>query len=467
MANIIGLVVVFLASALSIMHYGFVQGYSVYKSDLQASWNLDEDQARRVYMAMNLGATVLSFLPGCVFDKYGTITTSAVGCVMTIGGLVIPIFFTSYHIVYFGFFMFGLGAGFFNFNSVLSVLKVFPQRWAGLGSAGILVCLALGNTMQSQIYFHYFKGNFMSFLTYMCSYSLASAVFPVLATLGVEATPPSIVEVERHESAASFGFEQPEAGGSFASRESATRVGSVISGPVEMSRLGNSYCAESSEPISKSFAELMCSSSFFFLVCVFGHCIALSFALMGDLDTMGRKVGFSEEEIAKFVSMSGIGAAVGKLLLATPSDACELLSPAFGKDFFYLVSHIMFTAGLALMAWSMETHLWIGAFMVFVGYGGALGLGPGKIRVAFGSEYIGLMYGLLYEVTALTFVGWSEYTPGENQDPEAFFKYLFIAFVLSAFCTLFAGKLWLQTVFASKPRAAARDLNLSARLART
>jgi len=437
---------VFVANALSAMHFGLIFSFAVYSQTLAGYYGLESGAVAKIYLAMILGAYSLHFLPGAVFDTFGSKTTLVVGFSCTMVGLALAQWSS---FLFTGFFLFGLGAGFYTFSSLLSVLKAFPSDSAGLASCGINTFIALGIVLQTTMFRIFFSNDFRGFLEYVVFYSFLAAMLPYGASEIVEDGQATEEEADRFERLLSLRVgpaDQPASGFSTLFHF----VGSSGSKNSIFFQRSHNMFSSSALPANdpKLLRHILGLPMFWLLLLIFAHAVAFSFSLFGVVSRMSLAIGEAPGVLARLVGLLGVSFALGKVAYSAPGDFLKESRFINGKLFLALDLGLYLVA-LLLLRISLEQYLWIGAPLAIFAFGGLLGLAPGVIAEAFGPEHIWSLMSILYEVAAFAFVLWHLAAPTDVIEcKEICFKgWLTRSAVLMAASCLFAVEEYLRSIF--------------------
>eukprot|EP00913_Durusdinium_trenchii_P011179 g10500.t1 len=146
---------------------------------------------------------------------------------------------------------------------------------------------------------------------------------------------------------------------------------------------------------SASLSQCLYSVDFAYMFLLFCSAIGFSFSFLNCLGRLAAEASVSGTELS---SVFGLVNAFGRLLVCLPLDYTR--NYRWGGIYVYIfLSLSVYILGLLLLA--LPSHP--GAFLVRVanifaslGYGGLLGIVPPALRVTFGTQHLGIIYGLLY-----------------------------------------------------------------------
>ncbi|CAK8991303.1 unnamed protein product [Durusdinium trenchii] len=349
---------VLVSCVLGVMQYGLVLTNGVTVSDFNSYYNLTTSEGDFLYGCMNFGACALSFVPGLCYDRLGCIPAMLLGTLVADCGVLLqliwtptwPQFISTMGGLSFCYTCFGFASTFFNVIGSFAPLAAFSVKYVGKISACIQVCMSLGITVQTQAYYFLKQlggDPIQNYLIYaLVTFNLVGLLMPLACTCCF------FLRGRSCKNSCEWG--------------------------VQMKMLSPRY-----------------SVDFAYMFLLFCSAIGFSFSFLNCLGRLAAEASVSGTELS---SVFGLVNAFGRLLVCLPLDYTR--NYRWGGIYVYIfLSLSVYILGLLLLA--LPSHP--GAFLVRVanifaslGYGGLLGIVPPALRVTFGTQHLGIIYGLLY-----------------------------------------------------------------------
>eukprot|EP00435_Cladocopium_sp_Y103_P034895 s1076_g9.t1 len=355
---------------LGVVQYGLVSTNGVTVKDFNEYYQLTTEQGDFLYGCMNFGACALSFVPGLIYDRLGCIAAMILGTVLADCGVLLqivwtpdwPDFVSTMGGLAFCYTCFGFASTFFNVIGSFAPLSAFPVEYVGKVSACIQVCMSLGITIQTQAYYFLKKLGGDPIMHYL-EYALVS--FNLVGILMCTVFYFSSRLLKKSEEAEDQGME-PE----------------------------------------MSLTKCLCSVDFAYMFLLFCSAIGFSFSFLNCMDPLSAEVGVSGTELG---SVFGLVNALGRLLVCLPLDYTR--NYRWGGIYVYIfASLLIYTVSmliLAIPASPTATMMRTANVFASLGYGGLLGIVPPALRITFGTQHLGMIYGLLYVGVAIFEPLWS------------------------------------------------------------
>lgn len=355
---------------LGVVQYGLVLTNGVTVKDFNDYYQLTTAEGDFLYGCMNFGACALSFVPGLIYDRLGCITAMLLGTVLADCGVLLqivwtpdwPEFVSTMGGLAFCYTCFGFASTFFNVIGSFAPLSAFPVECVGKVSACIQVCMSLGITIQTQAYYFLKKLGGDPIMHYL-EYALVS--FNLVGILMCTVFYFSSRLLKKSEEAEDQGME-PE----------------------------------------MSLRKCLCSVDFAYMFLLFCSAIGFSFSFLNCLGRLSAEVGVSGTELG---SVFGLVNALGRLLVCLPLDYTRKYR--WGGVYVYIfASLLIYTVSmliLAVPASPTATMMRTANVFASLGCGGLLGIVPPALRITFGTQHLGMIYGLLYVGVAIFEPLWS------------------------------------------------------------
>lgn len=386
-------------SILCVVQYGTVSVFGVLAPDLEVYYGLTKDQVDNLYQWMNFGACALSFIPGILYDKLGPSVVMVLATILGTLPVVLQLFWTEDFPAFLStetgltmcYVCFGLAASFFNVVGCFAPLQGFRKRDVGKVSAIVQVCLSLGLTFQTAVY-SLIKGREQpiggdyvnAYLIYVLLFNLVSGVlmFIVLQACKSIMDPPEELEA-----------------------------------PLQVDERGatspnTSFIGEEEEVISKKRAILRIARSpqFIFMSFFFLFPVGFSYSFLDVESDIAQQVPHHAVTASYLATDFGWINAFGRLITSFPLDYTNRF--AYGGPFSYiLASLIVFCVGNCFLVWPAANSagsVELANELMALGYGGFMGMVPAALRLLFGTEFLGLIYGVLYFWVYLAVLGWGK-----------------------------------------------------------
>jgi len=330
-------------------------------ADFNHYYDLTSKQGDTLYAYMNFGACALSFIPGLCYDSLGCMLSMVLGTLIFDAGLLLqlvwtdsfPAWLSTMHRLEFCYICFGFASSFFNVIGSFAPLVAYPSKDVGKVSACVQVCMSLGITVQSQIYYALKRAVGTTrvvkyYLVYALIFTNVTGLFMCI----------------------SF------------------RVCRKILAPPHTSDSVDEELPKLSLGASLRLPEFIYFLLFFFIA------IGFSFSF---LNVESRIIAEAGIQANPLIAIFGVLNAFGRLSVSVPLDYTR--QHLLGGIFSYLIASIaFFMIGIILLVVPSSAS---------GGYGGMLGLVPLALRQVFGNGNLGLIYGLLYVAAAISEPLWS------------------------------------------------------------
>mmetsp|Transcript_77471 Transcript_77471/g.250669 ORF Transcript_77471/g.250669 Transcript_77471/m.250669 type:complete len:453 (-) Transcript_77471:67-1425(-) len=361
------------ACVLGVTQYGMVQVFGAIVNDLDYYYSLTPQEGDVLYSWLNFGACALSFVPGLFCDHLGSASAMAVGTAIGIMPVILQLAWTydfpqglsTMQGLIFCYFVFGLSSSFFNVIGSCAPLAAFDEKDAGKVSAAVQVCLSLGITIQSLVY----RGLKSAGGDFIETYLIYTLVF--LAGCG---TLMSLV---------------------FAACEDLLSSSSSSS---------LSSLAERAEA-SLAMKDVVLSKKFAYMSGLFVLGIGFAFSF---LDVEAKLAAEAGLDASALTIPFGVINCFGRIATCVPLDWTR--HHRFGGVYTYIFAALLaFLGGMlcvTLPAAPGALHVQVANALVAFGYGGLLGIVPPALRLMFGAENLGLIYGTLYIWVAGSVPAW-------------------------------------------------------------
>lgn len=363
---------VLVSCVLGVVQYGLVLTNGVTVSDFNEYYGLTTSEGDFLYGCMNFGACALSFVPGLIYDRLGCIPAMLLGTLLADCGVLLqlvwtpvwPDFVSTMGGLSFCYTCFGFASTFFNVIGSFAPLSAFPVEYVGKISACIQVCMSLGITIQTQAYYFLKKCGgdpIMHYLEYaLVSFNLVGILMCTVFYFSSRLLKKS--EIDEDE-------------GTVTERE-------------------------------MSLSRCLCSVDFAYMFLLFCSAIGFSFSFLNCLGRLASEVAVSGTELD---SVFGLVNALGRLLVCLPLDYTRQYR--WGGVYVYIFASLsVYTISmliLAIPASPTATMMRVANIFASLGYGGLLGIVPPALRITFGTQHLGMIYGLLYVGVAIFEPLWS------------------------------------------------------------
>jgi len=368
-----------IACVLCVLQYGLVLIFGTVLSSLVPYYGISESQGDFLYTCVNFGACAMSFIPGIFYDHFGPFISMLTGTCLGVLPLIMQLIWQDTFPSWLGnmnglmlcYMLFGAASSFFNVIGCLTPLSAFSESSVGKVSAIVQVCLSFGISLQSSAFetIQSFGGDsFNSYLVYVLLFTGASGVFACSVLR-------SSNRADSKASKASHGIVDDDI---------------------------------SAEPVRElaSIWSIICSRDFCFMIVLFTTGIGFSFSFLGLEAKIAAAAG---ADIASLNLMFGPLNAFGRIAVSLPLDSTRHCR--FGGPITYIVGALLvFMSGQLCIALPQQlgpTQLQIANALVAIGYGGMLGMVPPALRLLFGTQHLGLLYGILYGIVAIAQPAWS------------------------------------------------------------
>lgn len=359
--------------------------FGVIAPDLIKYYGLTQQQGDSLYGWMNFGSCALSFIPGICYDRLGPSAAMAVGTVFGVFPVALQLFWSTTFPECLGtmegliicYILFGLAASFYNVIGSFAPLAGFLPKDTGKVSAVVQVALSLGLSVQSTVFdgLKSAGGDFIeAYLIYVLVFNL---VCGVLMCAVLRACRPI------------FFPEPPETA-------IVTAAESLLA-PTPKSCSMSRFCTDN--------WRIVRSVEFAFMSVVFILPIGFSFSFM---NVEGQIAEQAVVEASFLARRFGFINAIGRILTSVPLDYTKC-HPMGGVHTYIMAALAVFLAGILCLALPSEPGA--GAVttansLMALGYGGMLGIVPMALRLIFGTENLGLIYGLLYFWVYIAVIIW-------------------------------------------------------------
>eukprot|EP00928_Gymnodinium_smaydae_P022752 TRINITY_DN19002_c0_g1_i1.p1 TRINITY_DN19002_c0_g1~~TRINITY_DN19002_c0_g1_i1.p1 ORF type:complete len:461 (+),score=51.91 TRINITY_DN19002_c0_g1_i1:52-1434(+) len=354
---------------IGIMQYGMVLTNGVTMDDFDAYYGLSDEQGQILYAFLNFGCCALSFFPGLLYDRLGPLPSTLFALIVFDAGVSLQLYWTpttpgwnaSFVELALCYMCFGFSSNFFNVIGAFAPLVAFKVSDVGKVSAIVQISLSLGMTVHSAAY-SAIKNSDQSHVVY--NFMLYSIIFTNVAGLFMC----GMFWVCRHLFVTDAAPEEGSAAPRRTWRETA------------------------------SMPEFIFMNVLFFLV------IGCSFSFLNCEGRIAKEVGIDPSSLA---TSFGLLNAAGRLL-SIPLDYTR--HHPYGGVFAYLAfSTLIFFLGMAVLASPLAgiRELYVAHVLISFGYGGVLGMVPPTLRLCFGTQDLGVIYGLLYFGVAISEPLWT------------------------------------------------------------
>ncbi|CAK0842934.1 unnamed protein product [Prorocentrum cordatum] len=188
------------------------------------------------------------------------------------------------------------------------------------------------------------------------------------------------------------------------------------------------------------------------LAAIFLVPLSYSFALLGMWSTCAARVGMEAGLRARLAVGLGACSALGRILLGGLSDVAPAGRERLGRELCLATGLLAFQLGFACLEWDQGAMLEPALLLQAFGYGGVLALVPAALRASFPAEDLGVVYGLLYQLLAVSFTLFNRAAvpaPG-CLGPACFAGWFRAAGLLNAGCLVWSAR---RCAAASRPRA--------------
>ncbi|CAE7831990.1 unnamed protein product [Symbiodinium sp. CCMP2592] len=361
-----------MACLLGVIQYGMVYVFAVIADDMESYYDLKEGDGTELFDMLNFGACALSFVPGLLYDYYGAAVAMTIGTFIgvlpIIGQLDWSKIFPSLDTLTglkVSYAIFGMAEAFFSTIATFAPLEAFPVQYVGAVSAAVQVSTSLGASIQSEVYV-LLKANFTNFVQVYYTYMLVCTV--VCGGLMVCAFWENSKLLHRSKSNLADDLEQ---------------------------------CSLQSSLFSMNFVY-MCLLFFLGVGFVFSY-----------LDAAGDINAAAGLPASRATLTFGIYGALARVVANCALDYTRS-KPNGGPLTYIALSLLALAAGLAVAGMpsdpdTMSVHVM--NLFCSLGAGGLLGVTPPALRLLFGSGSLGIIYGLLYLLTAFGIPTWGLLLP--------------------------------------------------------
>lgn len=352
----------------AVVQYGMVLVNGVIAADLNAFYDLTDEQGMFLWTMLNFGACALSFIPGIILDRCGPLYAMIIGMlIFNIGiglqlvwGSSMPSWLATIDGLSFCYVCFGFASVFFNVIGSFVPLLAFEEKHIGKVSACVQVSMSLGMTIQSQVIYSIEQTSGPTVLQYLVYAMVFTNVCGILMCIVFKA---------------SHKLLQP-------------------ADPSPQDALTSSMPTIP----QASLIQNMATANFMYMLILFNVAIGFSFSFLDCEAQMAREAGVDPSSLT---AIFGIFNALGRLSSSVPLDYTR--HHPLGGPFTYVLGSLMFfTSGILLFGWPVEDSqveseiVHIANVLVAYGYGGLLGIVPPTLKIFFGSTHLGVIYGILY-----------------------------------------------------------------------
>jgi len=345
------------ACILGVLQYGMVLVFGVIVHDLDDYYGLTTAEGDVLYSYLNFGSCALSFLPGILYDRLGASSSMVIGTIIGIFpvGLQLtwspafPAWLSTFGGLKLCYLFAGFSSSFFNVIGCCAPMAAFDEKDLGKVSAAVQICLSLGISVQSAV-FAAIKSMSKEFIEDYLSYSLIflASCGTIMATV--------------------FKACEDLIGANFEDRAKAPRT-----------------------PIK----ETVCNPAFAYMSFLFAVAIGFCFSF---LDVEARIAAEADVDASSLSISFGMINCIGRVATSLPLDFTR--HHRFGGVQTYIfVSLGVFASGLLCLAVPAEPgamHVFAANALAALGYGGLLGIIPPALRLQFGTDNLGMIYGVLY-----------------------------------------------------------------------
>lgn len=441
MANIslVGRCAILFACIVGVLQQGFYLNFpAIYKHfDI---YGFSEDQSDQLYgVWLNLGGTMLSFIPGIIYDRYGAIVAVSLAAALGLAGRIWEIAqppgeasFTGFALCYVAI---GYGIASNLIVPVLLPLKVFEKKHIGKISA--LVQIGVGGCVQVQSLATVIVGmgatSVFGALRAYFLYALAYIIFSWMLIFTVLWTYRKALQEPVSEATPERTFSMPEL--TMNAPPGQTHFDPVLGEVLQGSFHGVAHATSTvmpadPRPMQNKLAALVLNRSFLamaiYALVVMGLMLAFHAVMFGKLLALAEADAMHMSG-QKFTLQFALFNIAGRLLVNLPQDYTR--SMRYGGPWAYAaVSILCFMVGLLILgifgsgnqgnffSWHVEGIVMACNCFSGLGYGGISGAIPSLLQVQFDPKSLGLIYGLLYGLSALTIYPWQ--LAASNLGPE-------------------------------------------------
>jgi hypothetical protein len=363
--------------------YGLVQGFGTFENKLAAWYTLTPAEAHWLYFALTLGDSGLSFIMGICLDRFGAWRTSLMGLMFGVVPLSINIAsyamdpshrFMQRHtwMLYLQLVSEGFCASCLDILCSIAPLLVFSNQNAGKVSAALQVSKSLGMAINGAVEAAFFQGDLgvlhrqIYILTLMLLFFLGAAA---LFWWGQDLIEHSEVSADGN---------------------------------------GKQSSGDQNEPPLRplSCQEIVRMWDFWYIVFTFLVTVGFYYSFLEQEASIADTLGVSSSAISV---PFGIINAFTRVSGAVSFDCTRKYR--FGGGLTYVVvSQVVFVGGLCLLLLpaSPDSQRMYGANVMFaIGFGGTMGLIPPTLRISFGSQHLGKIYGGLFAGVAVSLPFWT------------------------------------------------------------
>lgn len=429
-------VLVIAVCILGVVQWGMVLTFGYVVDDICSHYGLREKQGIMLYNWMNFGMFALAFIPGLCYDKLGGSVSIMIGTI--IGSL--PMFLqtlwkpkelswlSTANGLAVSYTFFGLGSGFFNLIGVFAPFTVCSEQHIGRVNALVQVCLSLGMTVQSTTYeiikFH--GGDYIgNYLLYVLLFTWICGLLMAIVLRVSESVVPLSVSVEALNEIPQIFLLENEL-------KRCLLLDPVCTHSCNTQSLVRSGC----EKFVTDLRNLSINRTFIFFTVVFFIPMAFQFSFLNFVSDIASDAGASVTTIGV---VFGIVSAFGRLLASVALDY-TIKHPLGGYITYIVLSLLTFALALLIMAVAEEaepTTMQLANVAAALGSGGMWGIIPAALRLEFGVENLGLIYGSLSFFIPLSEPLWSSLVEIDTcKGIDCYHRFLFVGFGAMVFTAL-------------------------------
>jgi len=382
---------------MGVFQYGMVLTNGVSADDFNTYYELTTTQGETLYTCLNFGACALSFIPGLCYDRFGCVPTIILGLAIFNCGVVLqlawtrgfPEWLSTMEGLMFCYLCFGFACTFFNVIGSFAPLVAFPVKDVGKVSACVQVSMSLGITVQSQAYY-WLKG--------LGGDVVQNYLIYALVCTNVTGALMCIV----------FWSARGLLNGS--QQEPSSKSSEALPARCEdqCTTSDDSELSAAATP-APSLRRMLVSTEFIFMNLLFFVAVGFAFSFLEVEQEIASEVGVESRSLT---DVFGVLNALGRLSVSIPLDYTR--THPWGGVFSYItVSLMIFMCGVMILAFpystlaAQQTAMLAANAVVAYGYGGLLGIVPPALRFLFGTEHLGLLYGILYVGVSISVPLWT------------------------------------------------------------